>query len=139
MDSLVLRSVNSDTTLTFTGRTGEHYEVRVDTGNCGAKRIVETPPYLNNLGPARLFRDAACHCKGWEGSKSWESSKGELRLEITTDRVGHVFVVVQVGSDFCETSDYSGPDPWRIVAQITLEAGQLKTVARQMKSWFSRV
>lgn len=139
MDSLVLRSVNSDATLTFTGCTGDHYEARVDAGDHGARRFVETPPFWDNQGPARLFRDAARHWKGWKGSKSWESSKGELRLELTMDRLGHVLVDVQVGTDFFGDSDYGGPDPWRIITQITLEAGQLKTVARQMKSWFARV
>lgn len=136
MDSVILRSVNSDATLTFTGRTDDHYEVRFDAGDYSARRFVETPPYLPDQSPARLFRDAARHWKGWKGSKRWVSSKGELGLELTTDRLGHVQVGIQVGSDFYG-ADYGGPDPWRLTTQITLEAGQLKTVARQMK-WFAR-
>jgi hypothetical protein len=116
--------------LVFADLSGEDFEVRVEAGDHSARRLVST--YMNPKGPAPLFRDAARRWKGWKGTKDWQSLEGELRLELTTDRTGHVVVDVEV------RADYGGPDPWRLNTQITLEAGQLETISHQMQLFFAR-
>src|SRR5688572_26973813 len=41
-----------------------------------------------------FLQDLADNWRGWDGPKSWESAEGHLRLEATTDALGHIFMKV---------------------------------------------
>ena len=79
---------------------------------------------MDGAGIARLFAEAAREWRGWNGSKTWESLEGELRIERSVDTLGHVLVAVRVRSD----QDIS--DRWQLHAELTLDSGQLDDVAR---------
>lgn len=74
-------------------------------------------------GLAALFAEMAAQWRGWSEAKSWQSLEGELRLSAESDRTGHICLTVTL----CE----GAPAVWSVVAEITLEAGQLDIVARR--------
>jgi hypothetical protein len=81
--------------------------------------------------PAPLFADMARQWAGWSGELIWESLEGELAIRCSRDRVGHVFIHVELRSG-------PMPEDWRVVATILAEAGQLESVARRAELFFGR-
>ncbi|RLT18034.1 MAG: hypothetical protein DWI28_05245 [Planctomycetota bacterium] len=66
---------------------------------------------------------------GWSGELVWESLEGELAIRCSRDRVGHIFIRVELRS---------GPytEDWRVVVTVLAEAGQLETIARRAEMFF---
>ncbi|MEO1068124.1 MAG: DUF6228 family protein [Cyanobacteria bacterium J06638_6] len=124
-----LKSSNSDVVLKFSDVSGDYFQVALDACDHSASRQVYA--YTDPWGIARLFSTAAKQWKGWEGHRVWESLEGELRLDLSIDRLGHVTLEVRI------QSDPGGPDPWEHRAELTLEAGQLAAIARAMVLFWS--
>ena len=101
----------------------DYFRVSVIAHDHSATRRVYA--YTDGSGIARLFADAAKAWKGWHEAKTWESLEGELRIELSIDRLGHVTVAVRV------RSDPGGSDRWQLDAELGLDAGQLDGVARE--------
>jgi hypothetical protein len=57
-----------------------------------------------------VFADAAKDWKGWVGAKTWKSIEGELRLELTTDRLGQSCLRSASGQT------HAGADLWELTA-----------------------
>ena len=123
MSTLRMTSSSSDVALEFSGVEGEYFCVTVVARDHSATRRVCA--YTDEQGVARLFSEAAAEWKGWPGCKSWEALEGELRLELTADRLGHVTLAVRI------RSDPGGADPWQLDAGLSLDAGQLEEIARE--------
>jgi hypothetical protein len=116
-----IKSSSSDAVLQFSQVEGEYFEVSLRSSSHSASKRVCC--YTDPGGVASLFDDAAAHWRGWPGPKRWESIEGELALELTADRTGHITLNVTI-------SNYlGGPDSWRVQSQLTLEAGQLEALA----------
>src|SRR2546425_9319376 len=122
MDTLRLKSSNSDVAMEFSNVDGDYFRVSVVARDHSAIRPVYA--YTDAHGIARLFAEAARDSNGWHGPKVWESLEGELRMELTMDRLGHVALRVRI------RSDAGGRDPWEHDAELALEAGQLEAIAR---------
>lgn len=122
MNVLRLTSSNSDVVIEFTGFVDDGFLVVVASHDHSATRRVDG--YTDGAGITRLFADAAKEWKGWHGEKVWESLEGELRIALRSDHLGHVVVAVRV------RSDRGGLDPWQLDAEVGLDAGQLRGVAR---------
>jgi Family of unknown function (DUF6228) len=103
----------------------DHFWVRVTDQNLSAAAQVYAaiPP----SHPAPLFADMA----GWNDELAWESLEGELKIRCGRDRVGHIFIRVELRSG-------PSPDDWRAVVQILAEAGQLESIARRAELFFGR-
>jgi hypothetical protein len=86
----------------------------------------EVSAYTDAKGVVRLFAEAARDWRGWQGAKVWESLEGELRLEMTIDRSGHVTFRVQMWSTFKH-------DEWRLDTRIGLDAGSLEALASEAR------
>ena len=123
MCTLRLNSSNSDAVIEFFDIEDDYFRVSVIAHDHSATRRVYA--YTDGGGIARLFAEAAKEWKGWHGAKVWESLEGELRIELSIDRLGHVTVAVRV------RSDPGGSDRWQLDAELGLDAGQLDDVARQ--------
>jgi len=122
VSTLRLTSSNSDVAIEFSDVERDYFRVSVIAHDHSATRRVYA--YTDGAGIARLFADAAREWKGWNGVKVWESLEGELRIELSIDRLGHVIVAVQL------RSDPGGSDRWQLDAELGLDAGQLDGVAR---------
>ena len=123
MSTLRLESSNTDVVIEFADVEGDSFRVSVVAQDHSATRQVCA--YTDAAGVARLFAEAARDWKGWRGKKAWESLEGELRVELSTDRLGHVTMAVRV------RSDPGGEDPWQLDAELGLDAGRLEGVARE--------
>jgi hypothetical protein len=107
----------------------DHFWVRVTDQNLSAAAPVYAaiPP----CHPAPLFADMARQWAGWDGELTWESLEGEIKIRCGRDRVGHVFIRIELRS---------GPYPndWLAVVQVLTEAGQLEIIARRAELFFGR-
>jgi hypothetical protein len=92
----------------------------------GVNGTARVGTYMAN-GLAELFGFFADNWKGWEGSKRWTSLEGELSIEASSDRLGHVYLMVQL----CE----GAPAKWTLQANIVLEAGMLADLAARAKGF----
>jgi hypothetical protein len=81
--------------------------------------------------PAPLFADMARQWAGWSGELVWQSLEGELAIRCSRDRVGHIFIRVELQSGLMH-------EDWRVVATISTEAGQLEGIARDAELFFGR-
>ena len=72
-------------------------------------------------GLDQFWRELAEDWRGWEGTRSWRSLEGELELSATSDRLGHVELEVRL--------DEGAPFQWRVYGMISLEGGQLDSIA----------
>jgi hypothetical protein len=106
---------------------GDYFRVSVVARDHSATRLVDASPtaHPDCAGLARLFAEAGQEWKGWDGTKVWESREGELRLELSIDRLGHVTAAVRV------RHDNGRPDRWQLEAELGLDAGQLSGIARE--------
>ena len=71
-----------------------------------------------------FFDDLAKHWKGWSDTKSWTSLEGELGLEATTDRLGHIYLRVTLRAIEISAN-------WTVQTTLLIEAGQLDRLAME--------
>lgn len=76
-----------------------------------------------------FFDDLAKHWKGWSDTKSWTSLEGGLRLEATTDGLGHIYLRVILRAIEIAAG-------WRVQTTLLIEAGQLDRLAIDAKNVF---
>ncbi len=74
-------------------------------------------------GLGAFFGDLAHHWQGWPGRKEWFSLEEELKLSATCDRLGHIFLLVNLKT--------GTPPVWNLQIELILEAGQLEDLAAQ--------
>ncbi|NNK24319.1 MAG: hypothetical protein HKP05_01595 [Woeseiaceae bacterium] len=85
-----------------------------------------TDPY----GVVRLFSEAATDWRGWSGEKSWESLEGDFRLTLISGNTGRISLRAFI------SHDCGNPDPWRLDAELGIEAGQLDVLAKDIERFF---
>lgn len=130
MDRLRLASSNSDAAIEFGDVCEDYFQVAVTArDHSGSIRVFA---YTDGLAIARLFSEAAQEWKGWNTAKVWKSIEGELRLELRSDRLGHITLGVRL------RSEPAGVDRWQLDAEIGLEAGQIERIARDAERLWNR-
>lgn len=134
MDEFLVPSASGDGGLLFFQRSPpdptkpiDSFWVRVMDRNLSAEGQVYAGYAPSH--PAPFFADMAHQWAGWSGELVWESLEGELRIRCSRDRVGHIFICVELGSG-------PMPDDWRVVATVLTEAGQLASIARRAELFF---
>ena len=120
--SLRIRSTNSDAAIEFSNVDGEDFFVAVSAADHSARRQVWA--YTDGRGIARIFSEAATEWRGWEGKKTWQSLEGEFRLDLSSDKLGHVTLSARL------SSNGGTADGWLLQADISIDAGQLDSIAR---------
>lgn len=136
MDEFLIPSAAGDGGLLFFQRSPvdptksiDHFWVRVTDHNLSAAAQVYAGYAPSH--PAPLFADMARQWAGWSGELVWESLEGELAIRCSRDRVGHIFIRVELRSG-------PMPDDWRVVVTVLAEAGQLESIARHAELFFGR-
>lgn len=82
-------------------------------------------------GFTSLFEDLAKNWRGWAGDKRWESIEGDLKLSCSSDSVGHIEILIEL------SSVVSNPvDGWDVRGTLVVEAGQLESIAMDVKRFF---
>jgi hypothetical protein len=123
---LQLKSSNSEAEIQFSDVVEDYFRVSVVARDHSASRKVCA--YTDARGVVKMFAEAARDWKGWQGAKVWQSLEGELRLELRADHLGHVSLRAEI------RSDSGGADPWRLDAEVGLDAGQLDSIAAGAKA-----
>lgn len=127
---MLIESSNSDAKLEISHLKGERFTVSINSITHSASMHISTDSHLYGL--VRLFRDAASDWRGWSGEKYWESLEGDFRLGLISDSLGHVRLKVMM------LSDSGNPDPWRLTAELGIEAGQLESIAHDIELVLSK-
>jgi len=128
---MVIKSVNSDTTLEFREPEGDYCQVHLTAHDHSARKRVFM--YRDGADLVSLFRAAAADWRGWSGERRWKSVEGELSVSLETDGLGHITMSVSVADELGDR-----PDPWCLQTTLTLEAGQLARVARDAERFFAK-
>ena len=123
-----IKSTRSEVLLEFTDLSGDYFKVALRSDSHFAMR--EVYAYTDAKGVASLFQEAAAQWRGWSGIKRWASIEGEFELELKADKTGHITVTTRINHD-C-----GNPDPWRLESHLTVEAGQLETIAKRAVEFF---
>ena len=92
----------------------DHLSARVTIGHVGG-----------GLDLDKYFAAMATDWRGWKGSRVWESTALELRLEAAADGRGHVFLTVTLQTGWLSSSG------WQAQANLVIEAGQLDRLAAE--------
>ena len=134
MDEFLIPSASGDGGLLFFQRSPpdpkepmDRFWVRVTDHNLSAEGQVYAGYAPSHPGP--LFADMARQWSGWSGELVWESLEGELAIRCSRDRVGHIFIRVELRS---------GPytEDWRVIVTVLAEAGQLESISRRAEMFF---
>ena len=103
----------------------EQYQVRLTSKDLNVIKIVQNPPYSEILSD--FFADLNNNWKGWEGEKDWRAIDGEYQIRASSSKTGHVALNVTVNFN-----EYR----WQTVAEISVEAGQLMKIEKDVKKFF---
>lgn len=107
----------------------ESYVIELEAIDFRAKTRVENPGYGHP--PSQLLEELAVSWTGWQGIKRWRAMEGELELEATSDRLGHVTLTVTIPKS-------ADQGQWSARVEITIEAGQLERLAAEAGAFFER-
>ena len=83
--------------------------------------------YDDNSSLLKLFENLGQNWKGWEGVKSWSSLEGDFTLSCSADKLGHVFMAIELVNRTVEPN-------WTIKTSLQIDSGSLETVLSQAKS-----
>ena len=127
---MLIESSNSDTRLEFSELKGEYFRaaLRSDSYTANMRVSTHTDPY----GVVRLFKEAASDWRGWSGEKYWESLEGDFRLALSSGSTGHIRLKTFI------SHDCGNLDPWRLNAELGIEAGRLESVAQDVEQFFGK-
>jgi hypothetical protein len=81
-------------------------------------------------GLAQFFDEIAANWRGWPGAKRWESIEGDFKLACSSDSLGHIEIIVELGSWVTD------PVGWYVRYALTVEAGQLDALSENMRRFF---
>jgi hypothetical protein len=134
MNTFVLKDVNSDTTIEFSGEVPRGL---VDYEDCNFVASIKGQQLsatvtVCDIHPdawSKFFADIAENWQGWFGEKESESLEGHLKLTVKSDSLGHIRVRVLL-----RNVNIGGE--WSVEDSVYLEAGQLAAIAMEAKEFF---
>lgn len=123
-----IKSASGATRLTLAWADPDHIVATIS--DVGLTASASVYMYERQL-PSSFFVEIARDWRGWEGQRAWAAIEGELSLTATSDKIGHVRLEVLLRNGV-------GDQSWEVNAWLTLEAGQLDSIARQVNRFNSR-
>lgn len=109
----------------FSDFRGDYFTIRLIGSELSALKRVWA--YTDCEALVQLLEDLAVRERNWDGTIEWCSIEADLYLGFRSDRLGHVFVEVEI----------SKPADWKINCQISTELGQLSLIAKNARRFFS--
>jgi hypothetical protein len=94
----------------------------------GIHVTMRSDAYMAESGSPEFFRDLAAHWRGWDGKKTWGLLEGDLVVEFSHDRIGHVRTVVKMRPPM--------PDAWSVAATLTVDPVALEKLAVDADRFF---
>ena len=126
-DTFSIKSVRSDAELAFTGWDGDYFTVELrGTELSAACRIWG---YTDCQLLVDLFQHVSTQSRGLTDVASWASIEGDLAITVRGDKLGHVFLKVEL--QHCR-----GVEDWHLTCMIETELGQLPKIAAAASRFF---
>ncbi len=120
-NEFTIKSADSATVLRLYLRSEDYVRVSLTSPEFSGAIDVYSHDGFNHL--VSFFESLAQDWKGWDGARVWGSLEGDFEVSATNDRRGHISLSVLLHRDF------GNPEPWRLVAGLVVEAGQLDKIA----------
>ena len=112
-------SVNS-LTFEMSAENSDSVLAKVSGAGINAEAFVYT---FMSKGIGEFFTNLSSNWKGWQGNIEWSSLEGEIKLQASCDRLGHIFLSVWLTN--------GAPPIWEAHTELVLEAGQLEMLAAE--------
>ena len=128
-NTVSIKSTSSDTRLEFSDFVGDYFDVTVKGIRCNGKRRVWS--YEGSKQFIEFFGSMAREWKGWTVEKKCGSLEGELEMLATMDTLGHITLKVAL-------ADFESADNWQLNANLTIDAGQLDAIAKDVRAFFEK-
>ncbi len=129
MKEMEIKSAHSATCLRFSDIQGEYfYASLVSPEFSGSVRVWA---YTDSQWLAALFTEMAENWQGWKEELKWSSIEEEFTITCTHDKLGHITLYVEMHHDF------GSLEPWRLKASLVVDAGQLETISKDAKKFFT--
>lgn len=126
-----IKSSCSDREFRFLSIEGEYFTVELTSKAIAAQRRVWA--YTDGNLLVKMFESMASSRNGWQGQVGWSSIEGELALACTCDKLGHVYI------DLDLKDEANGGERWSVSSRIQTELGQLLRIASDARRFFSHV
>jgi len=126
-DAFSIKSVRSDAELAFTGGDGDYFTVELR--GTGVSAVCRVWGYTDCQLLVELLGHLAGEMHGLTESSKWASIEGDLALTIRGDKLGHVFIQV-------EMKCLRGIEDWQLNREIQIELGQLPNLAKAAARFF---
>jgi hypothetical protein len=127
--SFSIKSACSDREIRFLSIEGDYFEVELYSQSVAARRRVWGYTDCDLL--VDLFCAMAQSVSGWSDALKWSSIEGELCFSCACDRLGHVFIDIEL------TDDANGGEFWCLKSRLQTELGQLPRIASDVRSFFA--
>jgi hypothetical protein len=128
MSKVTIKSANTGAKLEFSDVKNQYFTVSFSSASLSASHRVWV--YCRDYEwLVHFFLDMAQNWTGWTGAKTWEPIEGGFSFSCTSDSLGHITLDVELeGRD--------APELWSVKFKVEVEAGQLETIANQIRRLF---
>lgn len=126
MTIFLMKSTSPGSSLRFSNRSQDYFDVTIETPNLRAMKRVFVYDYTSSNGFVEYFQMLSGHSHPWAGEKVWETLEGELKLGATCDAWGHVRHEISL-------RDYSLD--WSVGCSLLFDLGMLSQHASDAKNF----
>jgi hypothetical protein len=127
MQTLTIRSSDSSATIEFHRSEPDHFQVTFRNSSVTASNKAVDLSDCAIL--VDQFKWMAANWKGWVGSTDWVSLEGDMHVQCSHDKLGHVGLKLTLRSPLPS-------EDWHVVGYLKIEAGQLESLADQLGQFF---
>lgn len=111
--------------ITIGPRKGDYIDFVLERQSLRASTTVYL--YDDNLSLLKFFEELSKNWQGWEGTKNWKSLEGDLSIQCSTDKLGHVAFNLEISNNNIEPS-------WTLRTTVMAEAGNLNDLLTQVRT-----
>jgi hypothetical protein len=126
MREFTIKDIDSSAYLKLSRKSADG-AIEIDLQDHGLMLHADAYPFMAESLPTFLL-ELAGSWRGWDGVKTWGTLEGELSLSFSHNKVGYVFVKVEVR--------HPTQQRWRCQTGFTLEPASLDTLAAQSSGLF---
>ena len=129
-NELLLVSAEDGASLSFSCNNGSNYQIAVTAAGRGFSVATSVYSY-SSPSLSKFFDEIAESNPSENGTFLWETLEGELRLEVTRDLLGHIFLVF-----YMRSPDIGSNRWWSFTGRLVLELGAMKSLCKRVhKFW----
>ncbi len=128
IDDVTIKSADTSARLTFSRLSGDYFLSAYESPDVVVRRMVWG--YSDSELLVDRFDFMADNWRGWKTDLLWSSIEGEFFFDAKSDGLGHVTLILSF-------SQSDGPEFWQVRVRLNIEAGQLASIAREIRRFFA--